>query len=318
MEKTPDEIFQEFQSRKLNKSSALQILIAIIENSNSDSVRLNAFHILDKIGPSDSLTFKINENLLISDASCEIRISAAHFLTKKFQEKAISPLKWAFENEKDYNCIIEIINSLVNINSMASKAILVEEVRKIRRMKYLFNDSKITNKAFKKELRSLLKERNIEEFSNNELAEIIINYKTIIAMKEKFPNVYYELENARVKKLDLSDVEFEVRGWKSEFNNNINDLSEIPGLTNLKYLTHLYLSNNKITNIKQLIKLTNLSFLHISNNILSNIENIKYLLILAEQNLLYINLCGNRIANLIDTTQFNPEIEIILRNQVFY
>ena len=271
-----------------------------------------------KIGAIDYTSFKFIENLLISDSNWEIRRAAIHCITEKFHEKAIRPLKWAINYEQIYECIVSIIDSLVKLNTMESKSILIEEVKNIKKRKYLFKDSKITNKAFKKDLKRLLKIKPFDEMSHQELAEIIINYKTIIALKQKFYNVYYELSNARVTKLDLSDIEFEVRGWQSEFNNYIRDLQEIPGLTNLKYLTHIYLSNNQISNIQKLLELPKLSYIHLSNNNLNNLENIEYIKLLAKKQLKYINIEGNQIANLINIKDFNPELQIVVKTRIFY
>lgn len=318
MELTPKKIFEEFQNNELSKSSAVQLLTSLIENSDDGNIRLESFRNLEKIGLIDNKSFKFIENLLISDSSWEIRSAAAQCITEKFQEKAINPLKWAINYEQIYDCIVMIVNSLVKLNSFESKSILIDEIKKIKKNKYLFKDSKITNKAFKKEIKKLLKVRNFDEMSHEDLAEIILNYKTIIALKSKFYNVYYELKDAKVTKLDLSDIEFEVRGWKSEFNNYIKDLSDIPGLTNLKHLTHLYLSNNQISNIQKLTEISSLSYIHLSNNNLTDVKNIEYIKQLANQNLKYININGNRIANLININEFKPDIEIVIRIQGFY
>jgi hypothetical protein len=318
MDLTPEKILEEFQKKNLNTDSAVELLTSLIENSNDEIIRLESFKILEKIGAIDNKSYKLIENLLISDSSWELRNAAALCISKKFQEKALEPLKWALQHEQKYDCLITIINSLVRINTKESKSILIDEVEKIRKKKYLFSDLKITNKAFKKEIKKLLKVKSIVEFSHEDLADIIINYKTIIALKKKFFNVYYELDNARVKKLDLSDVEYEVRGWKSEFNNNITDLSEITGLANLAHLTHLYLSNNKVSNIKELTKLHHLSFLHISSNSISDVENIEYIKQMTNKNLKSINIYGNTIANLINPSEFKPDVELVTRNPAHY
>ncbi len=318
MELTPKKILEEFRKNNLSKSSAVELLTSLIESCDEEDIRLESFKNLEKIGFIDDKSFKLIENLLVSDSNWEIRKAAAQCITKKFQERALNPLEWAINYEQVYDCIVSIINALVQINSLESKLILIDEIKKFKKKKYLIRDSKITNKSFKKEIKKLLKDKDIEEFSHEELAEIILNYKTIVALKKKFFNVYYELKDARVVKLDLSDIEFEVRGWKSEFNNYIKNLNDIPGLTNLKHLTHLYLSNNQIKDIKELIQLPNLSYLHLSNNDLTAIENINYIKQMANQNLKYININGNEIANIINIRDFNPEIEIITRTQGFF
>ena len=318
MELTPKKIFEEFQNNTLSKSSALELLTSLIENCNDANIRLEGFRNLEKIGLINNRSFKLIENLLVSDSNWQIRSAAAQCITEKFQEKALNPLKWAINYEQVYECIVAIIKSLVELNTIESKSILIDEIKKIKKAKYLLKDSKITNKAFNKDIKKLLKNMSIYNLTHEELADIIINYKTIIALKQKYYNVYYELRDARVIKLDLSDIEFEVRGWQSDFNNYIKDLSDIPGLINLKHLTHLYLSNNQITDIKKLLELPNLSYVHLSNNNLDDEKNVKYIRQMAKKNLKFINIDGNRIANLINIKEFNPEIIIVTKTHAFY
>jgi len=319
MELTPKRIYEEVTKKNLDISSAFKMLSSIIENSSNEDVRIESFKVLEKIGVIDNKSYKFIENLLISDSSWEIRNAAAYCLTEKFQNRAIQPLKWAIKYEEIYECLITIINSFVKLKTQESKQILIDEVKKIKKRKYLFSDAKVMNKLFKKQLKELFKNRKIEDFTHMELADIIINYKTIIALKKNFFNVYYELENGKVIKLDLSDVEFEVRGWKSEFNNNIQDLLDIPGLKNLKHLKYLYLSNNHISNIKALLELPNLSHLYISKNMLVEKQNIEYIKQMANQNhLRYINISGNKIVNQIVIQEFNPKLEIIMKTPFYF
>jgi Leucine-rich repeat (LRR) protein len=188
-----------------------------------------------------------------------------------------------------------------------SKSVLIEEVRKIEKLKYLLPDSNISNKPFKKDLKKLFKALKID-ISITEAADIIMNFKIITALKKKFYSVYYELENAKIVKLDLSDIEYEVRGWKSEFKNNIQDLSEVPGLKRLKFLQILYLSNNQITNLKELVNLTELTHLYISNNKIVDLINLQY--IKAMQNLTYIDIRGNELAKKVSCDDFNEDLKV--------
>jgi hypothetical protein len=186
-------------------------------------------------------------------------------------------------------------------------------------MKYLLPGSNISNKPFRKDLKKLFKTKKIEHVSQSDLFDIVMNFKIIAALKSKFYSVYYELENAKVIKLDLSDIEYEVRGWKSEFKNNIKNLSEIPGLTHLKSLKFLYLSNNQISIIKDLVNLPELTQLYLSNNKIADEINLKYIKMLP--NLTYLDITGNKLAKKVRCEDFKNNLHVKLtdlRNPYFF
>lgn len=304
MEITPQKICEDFRSNRLDKHSAIKQLISLIENSDDEEIREESVYSFQNIGAIDEdlFLFEILENLLISDLNEKVRIAAAKLIKDNFLHKAIEPMKWAIQNECDCECCIIIIETLVKINNVESKSILNDEIKKIKKEKYLDKSKRIDNKKFKRSIKKLLKERKYESFSHDELAQIIINYKIMSALTKKFYSVYFELENALVVKLDLADVEYEVRGWKADFKNNITDLSEITGLKNLKNLSYIDLSNNLIRNIKELSDVENLTHLLISNNKITDIKNIDY--IKQMPNLIYLDIRGNDFAAKVNKHDF--------------
>jgi len=312
MDLSPEKIYEDFQRNDLDKSTAFELLISLIEHSDDDNIRVESIENLEKIGLDNSKLFKLFESLMISDSSEEIRSSAAKVICNNFLNKALSPVKWVLLHDSSYDCIITVINTLVKMNDQESKDILIGEIKRIQKLKYILEDSKITNKLFKKAIKKLFKNNKIETISQEDLADIIINFKTISALKRKFYSVYYELEDAKVVKLDLSDIEYEVRGWKAEFKNNILEISDIIDLSNLKQLRDLYLSNNQIKDIGDLITLTKLTHLDIANNQINDEKNLEYLKQISNQGLKYLNISGNKIADIIHKNDFNPELEIKL------
>jgi len=293
MEITPQKICEDFRSNRIDKHSAVKQLISLIENSDDDEIREESVYSFQKIGVKneDIFLFKFLENLLISDLNEKVRIAAAKLIKDNFLKEALEPMKWAIQYESDCECFISIIETLVKLNNVESKSILNDEIKKIKKEKYLDKSKRIDNKKFKKSIKKLFKERKYESFSHDELAQIIINYKIMSALTKKFYSVYFELKNALVVKLDLADVEYEVRGWKADFKNNISDISEITGLKNLKHLSYIDISNNLIRNIKELSDLENLTHLLISNNKITDIKNIDYLKQMP--NLIYLDIRGN-------------------------
>jgi len=313
---TPEKICEEFENNNLDKHTAFDLLISLIENSENENDRVKSIESLEKIGIFNGKTFTILENILISDSNGNIRNAAVKVIEKKFSnEKALVPLKWAIKHESNYECLITIIKTLEKINDKEAKAILIEQLKKIRKTKYLNKDKNIQNKRFKKTLKGLFKERKYEELTHKELGEILINYLTVRNLIEQFPNVYYELDpkTALIKELDLSDyMEYEVKGTPWGWKNNIKKLSDINGLLNLNNLEKIDLSNNQIKNIKKLIQFVNLKHLILTNNKINALENINHLKTLP--NLEYLDLRGNEIAKNIRLNEFNPKIRVILND----
>ena len=97
---SPKKIYDDFNKKDIDKLSAADLLISLIENSDKVDTRLKSIETLEKIAAKSKNVFNILENLLISDNSEEIRYLAAKTLKVLFREKALSPLKWALEHEK--------------------------------------------------------------------------------------------------------------------------------------------------------------------------------------------------------------------------
>ena len=95
---TPKKIYEDLKKKHIDKLTAADLLIDLIEADLSIETRLECIKILKKIDIKHKKIFSILENLLISDSNEEIRTLAANALKVLFQEKALSPLKWALEH----------------------------------------------------------------------------------------------------------------------------------------------------------------------------------------------------------------------------
>jgi len=290
MEQSPKKIYDNFLDNNLDKHTAVDLLISIIENSDDDIERIKCVENLKKMGEKNDKIYKILENLLLADTNEKVRSIAIEAIRELFINQALAPMKWAIEYESNYDCLVNIIETLVRINSLESKSILINEIQKISKIKYLDKAKRIDNKKFN-------------------------NFKTISELSTKFYSVYFELDNALVMKLDLADVEYEVRGWKADYKNNIKDISEIIGVENLKYLTHLNISNNQLRSIHELIYLENLTHLYLSNNLIKDMKNMEYIKQII--NLKYVDLAHNPIASYLTTQDFE-NIEVTLAKPYFY
>ncbi len=313
MDLNPINLYEKFCNTEIDKTSLIKSLSVLIEDSNDDTIRIQAINILKKLGIKTTYIFKIMESLLLSDTNEKIRNNAATYIGALFIEKSYNVIKWAIQHETSYECVITLINTLRKIQNNDSKELLISEISKIKKLNKSIAYKQHIFKKYKKGLKKVFKMKNIEEFSINELAEIFINYKTVINLANMFPNFYFELdtENGLVSELDLADyLQYEVKGTPWGWKNNIKTLTEIRGLGNLKYIKKIDLSNNLIEYIDGLLELKNLKTIILANNKIYDLENLKYLKSLS--NLRYIDLSGNEISKKLSEIDFKPNIKVIL------
>jgi Leucine-rich repeat (LRR) protein len=163
-------------------------------------------------------------------------------------------------------------------------------------------------------MKKVLKNTSIERFSVNELAELLINYKTIAFLALSYPNFYFDLDlsTGLVSDVDLADyLQFEVKGTPFGWKNNIESISDIKGLANLKHIRTLDLSNNLIEELIGLSGFKNLETIILANNKISDPKNVQYLNALPK--LRYIDLSGNKIVNSITRQDFVHGPKVILK-----
>jgi Leucine-rich repeat (LRR) protein len=253
----PKKIYNEFRKSVIDKESAVDSLIYLIENADSIETRLMSIKILLKISSKNDKTFSILENLLISDSNEEIRILAANNLNILFQEKALAPLQWALEHEKSMSWqfildIVSIINKFTNKNT---KKVFVEKIKKF------------DNDKFTKSLSPLFESGEIHNNDIDDLANIIANYVIIKFFEEILKVVNYEVVNGLVSEIDLSFTSNNNSGWKV-----LKDLSIFISI--LKYLRKLELRGNRIGKFPNAVmSLSSLNYLDLSHNVLKNLPD---------------------------------------------
>ncbi len=198
-----------------------------------------------------------------------------------------------------------------------TKCFLINFINKSIITKEISNMKDNFVRKFQKTLTNSKKNDSFARFSVDHLIQVLINFFTIQTLVHKFYSVYFELnpDLCLVSTLDLSDIEYEVRGWKSEFRNNITDLSEITGLQNLKQLKSLDLSNNSIEDLGLLKNLKSLTHLDIANNRVRDIKNLDTLEKL--ENLEFLDISGNIIAQYISDKKLQITKQIINRRDFF-
>ena len=293
MELTPDKIHQQYKDNSLDKLSASKLLFSIIETSENDKIRIESINKLGELEINDDYTFKFLENLLISDSNDSVRNIAAVILKKLFNNKLLSVMKWALIHEESPLClttiyitIIEIIEKFVNNNDSISKSILLKEVRSIKR------------KEFKLGFEILSETRNFDDFTQKELADILINFFTIEILEKTFWRLKYRIEKCKIVELDfifkgltslpepikyLSSLKtlglrynqiISLPSWFSSqlsleiLNLNVNNLNDLPeSIGSLLSLKELFLWKNELRYLPYTINnLSNLEKLNVRLN----------------------------------------------------
>ncbi len=317
MSLTPKAIYENLRNKDLDYSSALELLITLIESTDNIDTILQSLQILEKIQAKDDKVFKLLENLLVSDSDELIRNKAASQMKKFFLDKALEPMKWALEHETSLQCLITVISTLSEINDEKSRFILMEKLNNLYNQKYKYN------------LQNSFTTRKIELIPTQELADILINYYFILFLKIRFGYLKYEFDHfGYITKLDLTNVDpqgiliiyfLELISYLKHLEvldlrfNNIMNISEISkkldsiisldlgynriinlptSIQNLTSLKQLNLKSNRLRSIPQSLgNLKLLQTLNLRNNMLNKIpKSIKFLKFLEN-----LNLHGNKI-----------------------
>lgn len=245
---TPKSIYADFASNSIDKASAVDLLIDLIEHSEDIDVRLECMEILSLIDPKSHKLFNFLENLFISDSHYRCRTLAGKIIANLFKDKVLTPMEHALHHERALSCIITILSTLGGIESKESRAILTRKVKEI--------DEERVNKY----LESLFEEKNFEELTNSELSAILINESIISSLKLKFGYVSYDIENGAIVKLDLSNAD--------KLGVGITDLEMfLESILTLPLLRELDLKFNNIIKITKNIEKSNtLELLDLSYN----------------------------------------------------
>jgi Leucine-rich repeat (LRR) protein len=288
MEYTPEKILNEFNQRNLNKNSAIDQLISIIENSDRIKDRIKCIKILEQIGSQEESVFKYLENLLLSDSSEKIRDIAANAIRNLFFERALEPMKWALVHENSpivlntiYQTLIKLITSISTQQDSISRSLLLTEIKKIKK------------KDFNIGFQILSETKEIDKYTNDELVEILINYYTILLLEKTYWRLKSKIENCKIVELD-----FIFKG-----------LIHIPdGIKNLKSLRKLILRYNQLFRVPEWIgSLKNLEILNLNvNNIKTLPDSIGFL-----TNLKELSLWKNELKSVPKTIGSLKSLEIL-------
>ncbi|GAH42071.1 unnamed protein product, partial [marine sediment metagenome] len=296
----------------MDKTSAINQLISIIENSDNLSVRIESINLLAQINANTNKVFKLIENLLISDTNESIRLAAAYTIEKIFLNDALEPLRWTFKHEESLKCLLAISKIVGKIDTVQSKSLIIEKIREIK------------NKKIVKSLQDLYVKREFKNLSSYALSRIVENSFVIKDLENKFGHINFKVKDGLILQLDLSDVSSHIFGWTilnkfpefiefltslENLNLKFNRLITIPdSIGSLTSLIKLDLSYNKIKSIPESIgSLKSLRLLNLRYNKIRNLPAS-----IGSLNLLKsLNLRANSLKNLPKTIKNILNLEVL-------
>jgi hypothetical protein len=310
----PKILYQRYQNKEIDKTTLVSSLLLIIEESTYENLRVGAINQLRRLGITSDHLFTFMENLMISDSNDKVRNAAAGYISFLYYEKSYNIVNWAIQYEESYECIITMINILKKMQSEEAKSLLISEISKILNPNNNLTYKPYISQKYRRRIKCVFKKKDINDFSNKDLAEILINFKTLSFLALSFPNFYFDLDlsNGLVSEVDLADyLQYEVKGTPFGWKNNIVSLSKIKGLTNLKFIKKLDLSNNLIEDLSELSTFKNLETIYLANNKISDCKNIEYINSLPKIH--YVDLSGNKIVKKISRNDFKPNVKVVLK-----
>jgi len=299
---TPEKILDNVINNIISFHEAIELLISIIEVSESENVRVKCIDAFGKIDVKNNKIFKILENHLLSDESPSVRGAAAKVLVSKFPKDCIDPLKWTIQRDNSAIVLKTIAYSLENEDNQNFKILKEELTANFERIAAIYG-------IIPEVLLLLLNlEFDLDFFNESRSSSVFgVRYGSLksFALRNGHVNA---LHLVRLKDLPESIGSFNYLQYLSVSNNNLNQIPKsIGSLTSLKVLC---LSNNNIKNIPESIgSLKSLVSLKLDNNNLQEIpKSIKNL-----TNLKYLDLKNNNIQeipDIIDSLKFLEQLDL--------
>lgn len=272
MENKIVEIYHKLKHNIIDKDVAIDQIISIIDHIQNHKERYEAIKSLASLDIKHDEIFPLLESLLLSDSNEKIRVQAAKIIKKKFLHLAYKPMKWALTHESSPAVLALIHESLMIIlkNQKFDKSFNVR--------KFLIREiDDIENKEIRVSFEILKDKKGIDNFSTQDLINILLNYYTLVYLEKAYWRIHYSLENFKIIKLDfifkgltkfpeaikylnsLKSLIFrynqisELPEWIGDLeslevlNFNVNELSSLPNsIGNLGNLEELYLWKNNL------------------------------------------------------------------------
>lgn len=125
----PRSIIKDLTLGKINKDTAINLLLALIENSENERIRISAIKVLGKIKSKTNFVFGVLEDLFISDSSEKIRITAFEVLKKTYPIKSLKPISHAIQKESGDFLASLVLYLEENMEISLAKIILIRKIK---------------------------------------------------------------------------------------------------------------------------------------------------------------------------------------------
>ena len=130
----PEETFKEYKRGKIDKGSALEKLLTLIEFRKGVIFRSKCVELLGRFEPLSYEIFKILENLLISDQASLVRAAAVKIIIQSFLNESFNSLKWVIQQDRSnlvLKTMIEVLENNLDENSILLKQELLQRFSRI-------------------------------------------------------------------------------------------------------------------------------------------------------------------------------------------
>lgn len=114
---TAEKIYHEVLNKDISNTAAIEILISLFEESNNNKIRMKSLEVLAEISHKTKRTFKILENILLSDEIPSIRARAASIIINKYINEGYSSLEWIIQYDNSklvLRTLIELFKTIKN------------------------------------------------------------------------------------------------------------------------------------------------------------------------------------------------------------
>ncbi|MBN1799922.1 MAG: hypothetical protein JW891_00350, partial [Candidatus Lokiarchaeota archaeon] len=120
LEITLKKVTKNLSSGLLEPSSAIALLISILEHSESTLKRIECLKLINQFETKDEKVFKVLENLLISENNEKIKILALSGLKRNFLDKALPAMMHSLQYITSMQVLLDIFQAIGDINTNRS------------------------------------------------------------------------------------------------------------------------------------------------------------------------------------------------------
>jgi hypothetical protein len=284
----PEKVRKDYLTGHLNKESAVDLLISLIETSDDTEIRIESINVLRDIKIQNQIIFKILENLILSDESVRVRDSALHEILDNYLEQAKDPIVWIIEHENSPIILRRIFDFFETIDPLeygfilekiaiwfrkysSNLGISIEESRFFLDLEVIFATDKPNYEINYSSYKFFQKLSDIK----GDDPWLLIKKKHVEALNLNYFNWKYIKDNQDVMNsfLNLYDLNTYLETLKKyDLDLNAFDLpTSIGKLTNLK---KLILKKNNLKDLpNSIVNLQNLNILDLSQNLLNEIPS---------------------------------------------